>query len=168
MKNITSSIFILLLSMCIYAQAQEMGTPQNFTLEKPSDYAQYEPYIVEAAHWLESTPLNEQVKKRKAIQSFIQKWTVGSSSVQVNKQAFVDIFTKANPDLSSVFLAAWARHQLQNPDEKDTIKLHSIGLESMNKVYQLGGGEEDRFFIKLNNIIAAGELPTWVGHQLNQ
>ncbi len=167
MKNIIV-FFILLLNTCFFIQAQDLSSPQGFKLEKPSDYAKYHDYIIEAAQWLENTPLNEEVEKRRAIQNFVQKWTAGSPSVRVNKQAFIDIFTEKNPNLFPVFLAAWASYQIQHPEEKNLDKLHAIGLTAMNKVYQMGGAKEEKFFNKLAQIIADGDLETWVGYQLEQ
>jgi len=132
-------LFLLLLSTCNLVVAQNFEVPMDVSLQTQGDYTRYEPTVIAAANWLESIPLQEEAEKRKQTGTFLLQWLVGSAKVTVELQKHIADFTDTAPELLLVFMAGWAKYQLQNPTTTDKAKLNTAGIRSVLKVYELGG-----------------------------
>ncbi len=146
---------------------KKLEIPKKYEFQTENDYSQYNSLIIEAAEWLKNTPLNKQGKKGEKVKAFLQDWLANHPTITVAKERFIDFYTAKNPELLTVFMANWASYQLQNPTEKDTVKLHTEGLKAMIEAYQLGGVEQDDAYLKLNAILEEGTLAKWVAYQIH-
>ena len=80
--KIFSSILVAVLLVSSLS-AQELLVPEKYSLEKASDYAEYEEHLMACATWLETAPVKGEKKKRKAVDSFVMQWLTGSPSVTI-------------------------------------------------------------------------------------
>lgn len=150
----------LFFSVCSFAQGFEV--PQQYEFRSKEDYSRYHQQIIKAAGWLENTPLNQEEEKRRQVNAFVFQWLSGSPEVSVEVQEYVNTFSEKNPQLVLVFLGGWARYQLQNPGEPDKVKFHTAGMESVLRVYELGGVQKDKKVEKLLRYRDKGKLDLWV------
>ncbi len=164
--------YLFLIAFCagFYATTlaqKNIEIPKGYSFQSEKDYAQYNQLVIEAANWLKTTPLNKQTKTREKIKTFLQAWLNDNPSVQIDKELFIDFYTAKNPELLTVFMANYASYRLQNPTEKDKVKLHTEGLKAMIEAYQLGGVQEDPAYSKLKTILEEGTLAKWVAYQIH-
>jgi hypothetical protein len=157
--------FALLTTGRLFGQSFEV--PANYAFGTKADYARYEPEVIRAVNWLEATPLNQDVAKRKEVNAFLFKYIEGSPTVTVELRQFVLELNKKNPDLLMVFMGGWTRHKLENPAQTDPLKLNTAGVQTVLKVYQLGGARKDKGLEKLIQLAGAGELEAWVKSKLS-
>lgn len=146
---------------------QTFAVPANYAFTTKADYARYEPEVMGAVNWLETTPLNREAAKRKEVNAFLFKYLEGSPTVSIELHNYVLELNKKNPDLLMVFMAGWARHQLANPSGTDKLKLNTAGVQTVLKVYGLGGAAKDKGLEKLTKLAGAGELEAWVKSKLS-
>lgn len=145
-----------------YSLAQSFEVPQEYEFATKEDYGRYHQQIIEAAGWLETTPLDKEPEKRQQVNTFVFQWLSGSPEVSVELQEYVSLFSDKNPQLLLVFLGGWARCQLQHPDEADKKKFHTAGIESVLKAYEQGGARKDKNVEKLLKCRDKGKLDNWV------
>jgi hypothetical protein len=157
--------FALLTAGRLFGQTFEV--PANYSFGTKADYARYEPEVIRAANWLEATPLDQQAGKRKEVSAFLFKYLEGSPTVTIELHDFVLELNKKNPALLMVFMAGWAKHKLENPAQTDKLKLNTAGVQTVLKVYQLGGAAKDKGLEKLTKLAGAGELEAWVKSKLS-
>ena len=116
--------------------SQEFTIPKNVTLKSDSDYKKYENDVLQGINWLENTPINQQVAKRKKVSAFLLQWMTGTPSFSIKMQSFQMELTEKNPDLLISFLGGWAKYALENPADKDNeLAANIAGFESLIKVY---------------------------------
>jgi hypothetical protein len=145
---------------------QNFDVPANYAFTSKEDYATYEPQVIQAINWLESTPLNQQTGKRKQVNAFLFKYLEGSPTVSIALTPYVMELSKKNPDLLMAFLGGWAKYKLQNPEESDTLTLNTEGVKAVLKVYQLGGASKDKNVEKLLKLTSDQQLKDWVKSKL--
>jgi hypothetical protein len=148
------------------AIAQEFEVPTNYKFENIEDYGFYRDDVMNAIHWYETTPLNEESEKRQLINQFLFQWLSGSPSISINILPYVMELSKENPDLLMVFMGGWARHQIQF-EEHNNLKLNMLGINSIIKLYKLGGINKDKNLEKLIKIIEKGNLEQWVQERIS-
>ncbi|HEX8326176.1 MAG TPA: hypothetical protein VF629_01460 [Hymenobacter sp.] len=144
------------------ASAQTFDVPAQYTLSKPDDFAKYEPQVINTINWLEATPANQDLSRRKQAQRFLVEWASGSPNVSIGLQPYVGELAGKQSDLLVAFMAGWTRYSLQHPDVKDALTLNAEGVQSMLKVYALGGLPTNKPLEKVRDLAAAGELNTWL------
>lgn len=157
--------FALLTAGRLFGQTFEV--PASYAFNTKADYARYEPEVIRAVNWLEATPLNQEARKRKEVNVFLFKYLEGSPDVTVELHGFVLELNKKNPDMLMVFMAGWAKHKLENRSQTDKLTLNTVGVQSVLKVYQLGGAAKDKNLEKLVKLAGTGELETWVKSKLS-
>ncbi len=157
--------FALLTAGRLFGQTFEV--PAHYAFGTKSDYAKYEPEVIRAVNWLEATPLNQEAAKRKEVNAFLFKYIEGSPTVTIELRQFVLELNKKNPDLLMAFMGGWAKHKLENPAQTDPLKLNTAGVQTVLKVYQLGGARKDKGLEKLLQLAGAGELEAWVKSKLS-
>jgi hypothetical protein len=156
------SFFLSLLFFSAYSYGQNFEVPQTYEFVVKEDYAKYHEQIVAAVNWLESTPLDQEPDKRKKVNAFLFQWISGSPDVSVELQEYVNTFSEKNPQLLLVFLGGWARYQLQHPAEKDRIRFHMAGIETVLKAYEQGGARKDKDIEKLLKYRKKEKLENWL------
>ncbi|PZR23267.1 MAG: hypothetical protein DI535_24295 [Citrobacter freundii] len=143
--------------------AQEFEPPANPVLEKKDDYLKYETDIINAARWLEATPIGAQKEKRVRVNMFFTLWLTGSPTVTVEINSWVMKLTDKNPDLLTVFLSGYARYVLENQYSNDAAKANEAGVKSMINNYQLGGDvKKNKTLQKAVDADKAGNLTAWM------
>lgn len=158
---------LLLLSKTSFSQ--DFKVPENISLTSASDYEKYEDIVITGIKWLEDTPIDQQISKRKETSAFLLKWITGTPTFSIGLQAFQIELTNKNPDLLMSFLGGWTKYALENPDQKSNeVATNLAGFESLVKVYASNtdnGIKKDKKvekFMKLNK----QERENWIREQL--
>jgi hypothetical protein len=150
------------------ASAQTFDVPAQYTLSKPDDYARYEPQVLSTINWLEATPVNQDVSRRKQAQRFLLTWASGSPKVSIGLQPYVGELYGKQTDLLMAFMGGWTRYSLQHPADTDALTLNAEGVQAMLKLYALGGMGTIPALEKVRDLTAAGELNTWLKSKISQ
>lgn len=149
------------------ASAQTFDVPAQYTLGKPDDFAKYEPQVINTINWLEATPVNDDMSRRKQAQRFLLEWASGSPKVSIGLQPYVGELSGKQSDLLMAFMGGWTRYSLQHPGVTDALTLNAEGVQSMLKVYALGGLSTNKPLEKVRDLAAAGELNAWLKNKLS-
>jgi hypothetical protein len=167
-KTILTLVVLLLLNSGIYAQVFEV--PKNVKMKKAKDYEKYEADIIKAVNWLESTPLDKYKNKRKDVNKFLIQWLSGAPNVTIELSTFQLDYTDKNPELLIIFMGAWAKDALENPDSEDKALAGNLaGFKSILKFYKANidkGLKKNKKIEKLLKL-SDSELEAWVKEQIN-
>ncbi|MDR2037776.1 MAG: hypothetical protein LBQ60_07625 [Bacteroidales bacterium] len=149
--------------------AQEFQVPTNYNLVKVEDYATYEQDIINCVNWLAKNPVDQNIEKRKAANTFLMKWITGSPSVKIELRQEIVTFM-SNPDILMAFLGGWAKYSLETKDVSDQLKGNLAGLENAILVYNknknvIGKDKNIEKYIKLQS---KGKLETEIAKRLAQ
>lgn len=146
-----------------FGNAQSFQVPANVKLDVKEDYANYEKDVIAAAKWLEATPVSKETEKRQEINAFIVKWISGSPSVTIEIDKLqMDVLDK-NPQLLAMYMAAYARHVLENNYTSDKVKATTAAFKSVINLYKLGGDfKRNKNLRKLIERDKEGKLEDWV------
>lgn len=169
MKTI-KSIFtaVLLFSFCINTHAQTEQLLDKVPTTKEA-FVSSEPKVIATINWLENTPLNQEVDKRKIEYTLLMGWAIKSPTVTLDVSANILTFTKENPDLLMIFMGGWVRYCLQNNYSTDNVKGNLAGIRSAIKVYNKGIGiKRDKEMEKLIALNSNGTLEKWVRDGLDK
>jgi len=119
-KHFLLSALVFISSFAIL-NAQEFEVPKNYSLVAADDYEPYKQDILNAIHWLENTPLNEQEDKRKEVSAFFMQWATGSPTVSISLLPYVLDLSEKNSELLMIFLGGWTKTSIdQNYKITDT------------------------------------------------
>src|SRR6478735_4426915 len=167
MKKIKQLFIITVL--LVFAQtmfAQEFEVPKNISLKTNEDFAKYEKDVIACCKWLQATPLNQEVSKRKEAYAFLLSWGSGAPNVTIEISPKVVKFSEDNTDLLMMFISGWARFALENPaDNKDKHKGNLAGIKSVTAFYKANlknGMKKNKEVEKLVKLEAEGKLEAWV------
>lgn len=106
--------------------------PDEFELNTPEDYPQYQEIVIESLQWLLKTPLEEEVNLRAKQNAFDLIWLSGSPTISLDIDSKAMPFMENHEELFYTFIHGIALYQLKHPDEKiDKVKLHSYGLKAV-------------------------------------
>src|SRR5256885_4884307 len=116
-----NKLIIILICSCSFIRisAQEFELPAGYQFKTRLDYKQYEKDVINASKWLQGTPFNEQVSKRKDISTFVASWVNGNPVLHVEISPAIIEFEKRNPGMLVLYLAGNARFVLENNNSKD-------------------------------------------------
>ena len=147
--------------------SQDFEVPEEYTLKVAEDYAKYEKDIIEASKWLKSTPLDQQLYKRKEVSAFVMKWVNGSPTVNVELNETIFNFEKKNKGMLILFMAGCAQYVLENNYSKDMRAKHKFALNGMIEVYKIGKGiKKDKKMEKLIKSFEDGKGDEWLSENL--
>jgi hypothetical protein len=159
-KLIIISLFSVFFSG-LMAQQNACPVPQNYILEKASDYKAYEKDVTKCVNWLIETPSNQDIESRKAAWQFILKWIDGSPDVMVYvTDDFITFLDKKQPELLLVFMGGWSKSTIATGD-KDNIEKNALAaIEDVITYYEknkeiIGKNKAVEKYIKLKE---KGEL----------
>lgn len=156
-----------MLLLVTLATAQTFELPQNIKLASKEDYTSYEKNIIEAANWLEQTPLTEQKEKRREVERFIFSWISGSPAVNVDIYENLLGFDKKNPGMMILYMAGTARYVLEHNYSKDKTAKLEAGLRSMIKVYKGGINiKRDKQLERLAKADQDGKIKEWIAENI--
>ncbi|MDO7846365.1 hypothetical protein Q5H92_08360 [Hymenobacter sp. M29] len=150
------------------ASAQTFDVPAQYTLSKPDDFARYEPQVISTINWLEATPVNQDVSRRKQAQRFLLEWASGSPKVSIGIEPYLGDLYGKQTDLLMAFMGGWTRYSLQHPNDTNTLTLNAEGVQAMLKLYALGGLGTIKPLENVRDLAAAGELNTWLKGKISQ
>ncbi|MBP5540436.1 MAG: hypothetical protein J6X88_02190 [Bacteroidales bacterium] len=141
MKKIILSLFLMVAALGASAQTQATEEPVRnlqFSLpiwpEKvwPSEYANYNNDVHNCCEWLLNAAAGYNAPKREECTNFLLRWLEGSPEVRVYLvDGLVDV---NNPDLLIAYIAAWTRHELDNPEDSPLI-CANVAVDEMLKYY---------------------------------
>ena len=134
---------------------QEFQIPTNYSLVKAEDYTAYEQDVINGINWLISTPIEQDVEKRKGVNTFLMKWMTGSPTVKIEVRQEIVTFL-SSPDLLMAFLAGWTKYSLETRDFSNALKGNVAGIETVIIVYNknkkvVGKNREVEKYIKLQS-----------------
>lgn len=131
-----ASITLALLIFTGISAQVKFEVPSNVQLNVKEDYAKYEPDIIAAANWLESTPLDREPEKRKEVSAFVMKWIIGSPSVNISLSEQLQKLYGKNASLLIIYMSSYSRHFLENKTTATQFSGTKAGLISMMTIYQ--------------------------------
>ncbi|MCX8020964.1 MAG: hypothetical protein N2747_10770 [Chitinophagaceae bacterium] len=158
-------VFLLFCLFCAGLKAQEFELP-DINPDSKEFCDRTEKYMIDAAVWLEQTPIGKQTEKRKIINAWVLAWLTHSASVTIVLHKFVtEIFDK-NPDLLFVYMAGYARYCLEN-HTKDALPAHVAGIKSAIHCYTSGGEiKRNKALEKVIQKDKEGKLAEWVADEI--
>src|SRR3712207_3557072 len=101
MKHFLTIILALCCSSLLFAQ--DFQVP-SYKFEKAEDYDKYKNDILSCIDWLEKTPINQDVQKRKEASAFFIKRVEGSPTVSIELHEYVGDLMGENPDMFDAFM----------------------------------------------------------------
>jgi hypothetical protein len=136
-------------------------------LKTKEDYIKHEPTLIQAAQWLETTPLDVEPDKRKAYGAFAIRYISGSPSITVEIGNLLMDLVKKNESLLPIYLASYGRHVLESKGTATQLSSSKAALTSIINVYKRGvlmtKNKEMNKLLKFTDaeleIYIAGKLP---------
>ena len=166
LKNLLLFLFLTCLSISSFAQQNELLTSIPSSKE---DFIKSEPAVINTINWLESTPVTQELEKRKLLNSNLIVWITNSPTVTIELNSKVVTFTKKNSELLITFMGGWIKYALQNSYSQDAVKCNLAGIRSAIKVYQMGNGlKRDKQIEKVIELDSKNELEKWLTEQLGK
>ncbi|MEJ7588285.1 MAG: hypothetical protein WKI04_12060 [Ferruginibacter sp.] len=123
------NIIVFLVFFSTYAHAQTVPNFDLIKLEKTSDYKPAEPFVLQTATYLLTTPIRKGSDDRFNSLRFISKWMHGTPDYSFVFNDIADKVGKDNNDLFGLYLAAMAKYTLENKIASKDPKL--IKLKAM-------------------------------------
>jgi hypothetical protein len=111
MKN---TIIGCLLFCSYHVHAQTLPNFELIKLEKISDYKKAEPFVLQTATFLLSTPFKSENKDRSNSLRFISQWMNGTPDYSLVIFDVIDKIGKDNIDLLGVYISAMTKFTLEN------------------------------------------------------
>jgi hypothetical protein len=133
----------------IFSQTDYFTVPKSPILSSPEDYKSYEPDMVKAAKWLEETPLENNLEKRKEVNAFVLQWISGSPNVSISITLKLMSYFKKNPDLIMVYMASFSRDVIENASTFTNRSAAKAGLLSVLACYQKSKAKKEAAIEKL-------------------
>ncbi len=132
-----------------FSQTDYFTVPKSPILTSPEDYKSYEPDVVNAAKWLEETPLETNIEKRKEANAFVLQWVTGSPTVSITVTNKLLSYFEKNPDLLIVFMASFSRNVIENPSTFTNNSATKAGLLSVLACYEKSKPKKEAVLEKL-------------------
>jgi hypothetical protein len=111
-------LILLLLLVCTASVSfgQVIYAYQDIKLEKPTDYKETEPLVLNAANYLLTTAFLQADENRVNALKFLSAWLAGTKDHSFHMQGIVQDINN-NADLLSLYFAAMVKYRLENTDE---------------------------------------------------
>lgn len=128
---------LLIIASSTVVKSQTFEVPDNYELKTKEDYSAYEKDILNCINWLESTPFDQDKKKRKEASTFFMAWISGAPNVSITISSKAMNYADKNPDLLTIYLAGATKYCLTNPKSKqDTNAVNEAGINSLIEFYR--------------------------------
>jgi hypothetical protein len=169
MKNVKQLLVpVILLALSINSYSQQDGLLTSLPTTK-EEFAKSEKAVINTINWLENTPVNQDIDKRKKTNALVIAWITNSPTVTIEINMNTLPFTKKNTELLMSFMGGWTKYCLENSYSEDKIKGNLAGIKSAIKVYKMGNGlKSDKSMDKLIALDEKGELEKWIKDQLEK
>lgn len=161
------TIIFLSCIMCFFLSgyAQSINIP-DYKLDKPEDFAKYQPDILKCINWLESNPNTVEPEKRKMAEKFILEWIIGTPDVSIEINSAIAKFISSSPDLIVPYFCGGIKYVLNGGDNDDKVKVAIASLESVIRYYELNKPKKDKEVEKIIKLNKSGGLQSWVAKEL--
>lgn len=133
MKRIIGIFMLTILANHVFAQ--EFEVPNNYEFTSSEDYVKYEGEVLKSIDWLLSTPIKDQVDKRKEVNTFLMTWLTGTKTVSIEIKTEIVNFMNPNPDLLMIFLCGWTQYSIETGDNENKILGTQKGIEAVIDFY---------------------------------
>ena len=114
---------------------QEFQVPKNVKIENDADCDKYQADILQSIEWMINTPINDQVKKRKEVNSFFIQWLTVTSKVSVVYNTDIANFTESKPEFMMIFMAGWTKYVLETKDNTNKLMGNIKGIDAVIDFY---------------------------------
>ena len=162
MKHVMLFLIAIALLQSVSTSAQEFEVPGNLP-ETKEECIQTEKEMINAAKWLEATPIGTNMDKRIKVNAWGMAWLTNSSNVTIEVKASIIKPFEKNPHMMFVFMAGYARYALENNYSKDALQANIAGMKSVINCYNLGGDiKKDKALTKLIETGKEGKLEEWM------
>jgi hypothetical protein len=126
--------FILLALTCTLTSSYGQGLPDftQITLSKAADYKTAEPAVLQASHYVLSTPFNKDDQSRLYCTQFILKWMTGTPDFSFSLSGKPLKAFKDDVDLLGLYIAAMTKYSIENPaiaKNQDSVCLQAMTIE---------------------------------------
>ncbi len=165
MKTIKQILTIFLFtSICSVSFAQDELLSKLPTTEV--EFKNSEKNVLATINWLQISPVEQDVEKRKIQNAYLIAWVSNSPTVTLELNANILTFTKKNSELLILFMAGWTKYALENNYSKDTFNGTLAGVKSVLNFYKKNPSlKKDKEVQKLIDLETKGELEKWVKEQ---
>lgn len=165
MKIFSLVTCLTLLLNSYFVNAQAFKVPSVVSYKSDADFKLYEPQIIPAIEWLESTPFDVNIELRQQTSTFLTKWVQGAPNISILVMPYILDLAKDKPQIMSLFLGGWARYALQHPKEKSEYILNMAAVQTVLNAYSRGG-LNDQKLNDLQEVQKKGDLGEWVSKRL--
>ena len=129
-------IILSLILFSTFSFAQEFEVPATYRFLTSSDYAKFEPQVLECAKWLTSTPVSKDKLKRQKANAFLLSYLgANKSKLKLKVNPNVLTFAGTSPELLNVFMAGWTQYALENDGSLDKQKGNMAGINAALDFY---------------------------------
>ncbi len=169
MKKLILLLFVFSLLITASIHAQEAPLPSSYTLQSETDYRQYESNVLASIQWLQNTPRNTNLAKRKQVEDFLIKWIYGTPYLKVVIEPYVMKLSGKNADLLVSFIFGYTAFKLQNITKQDALVANVAGIEFLINDYNTNNYafKKDATIDHIIALQSTGKLTDWVNKQLN-
>lgn len=154
------------------ADAQKFDVPSPYTFQSENDYYAAKIDVLSCIEWLQKTPLNQEITKRKEAEKFFMTWITGTPLVTIPISEVMGYVVKKNSRLLMPYFCGWTRLVLNSPDlREDFVQGNIAGIRASIEVYDNNrdaGIRRDKRIEKLKSLDQDGELETWVVKKLGE
>lgn len=116
-------VFLLLLSLASVSFAQELPNLKLVKLNKKAHYKDAEPLVLKVINYLFETPINSKSELRHEAGEFLVKWMNGTPDYTFVLEDRETSFFNTNADLMLVYMAAYTKFTIENPNIKNQEEL---------------------------------------------
>lgn len=128
--------FLLIMSISFLGLCgQDFQVPKNVKIETEADCDKYQSDILQCIDWMINTPINDQVKKRKEVNSFFILWLTVTSKVSVVYNTDIVNFTESKPEFMMIFMAGWTKYVIETKDNTNKLMGNIKGIEAVIDFY---------------------------------
>lgn len=167
MKRVFVTLAILLFGEIL--SAQTFVVPEDYVLNSPQDFRQYEQQIDQCIDYLYQTPLNKQIANRQNASDFFIKWIYGTPDISVVVYKKIIPFIDNKP-LFEIFLCGYVKKDFELKTDKQTYDCYLNGIIYVIKFY-----EKNRKFVrrsasieKYTKLYRQGKLEQYLKQKLEE
>lgn len=121
----------ILLSTCLNVNAQTIPDFELIKLEKTTDYKKAEPFALQTAVYMLTTPVVKNNENRMKALEFLFKWMTGTPDHSFLMDDAAATVGRDNKDILGLYMAAMVKYTLTNKSETRDNKLMKLAAVNM-------------------------------------
>ena len=118
------------------AQSKCPDMPKEFSWNTAADYQRDRALVKDVLQWLCKTPMGLDIQKRGEANYFVMQWLSGTPEFTLDFSTQILPFAKDDESLLSPIIHGMALYVMDHPSEKDQVKLHVKGLETLARLVE--------------------------------